>query len=167
VNSSSSFGVDRAARQKAALIMRRFLSGTITNDTFENEWPLSQDRAIVAVYTSLWCLYDDFKVHRLVGPHALHPDQQRACLRWLIFLDTDLPYEWPKAWAPGHNPSIRPSFFRGIFNRKPTMADRQAFVGNRNYAVWPFAHRRDYLRALRQPLRLSGGRFARLAPAVS
>jgi hypothetical protein len=154
-------------RKQAAIALRRFLAGKTANFLFEKEWPHSNDRAIEAIFSSLWCLYDDFKTHRLVGLHALHPDQRRACLRWLMFLDTDLPYEWPDAETPGHHPYVRNSVWPSLFARKPTLAARHAFIGSRTYAVWPFAQRRDYLRALRQPLRLSGGRFARLAPSLS
>ena len=57
--------IDAKARKEAAEVARHFASGHITNYDFENRLPSSKDPAIWAVEDTFWCLYDDFKEHKI------------------------------------------------------------------------------------------------------
>ncbi len=94
--------VERDARDRLALLLRRLATGRITNDEFEDALPWgSEDAAIWAVFREgAWCLYDDLDEHRLVGKHRLSRENRREVAKWILFLKSDKEYEWPRhrAW---------------------------------------------------------------------
>ncbi len=147
--------IDRTARDLAAQSLRGLISGRLTNDDFEDFFPISRDPAIEAVWSTAWCLYSDMRSYALNGAHALHPATRREALRWLLFLDSDLPYMWPERSHPGmadpRDVHKQVSFFGG-------RARARRFFSAGDYAVWPFVSRSDYKRALRHPRRLGGRR---------
>lgn len=48
-----------------------------------------------------WLLSSDMKEHRLVGRYSVGPGERREVLRWILFLDSDFEYRWPKISLPG------------------------------------------------------------------
>src|SRR5687768_10006252 len=84
------------SRRPAARLFREFAAGRLTNDEFEDAWPQSADPAIVEIFDTAWHLYDDLREHRLVGRDTLSPPTLAAVQRWIRFLETDLPYGWPR-----------------------------------------------------------------------
>jgi hypothetical protein len=88
--------IDRVGRSRLALQLRRLASGRLTNAEFDSvRLDSSQDEALVALGDAGWSLYDDSLVYRLRGRRALAPDTLEAVARCVLFLDSDLPYEWP------------------------------------------------------------------------
>lgn len=88
--------IDRTARDKAASLAQRFMCGEITNDDLIERWPdRSNDAAIRAVQDALWFLYDDRKTHR-VDLSEVTPEIWDEVSRCILFLRSDLPYEWPE-----------------------------------------------------------------------
>src|SRR5436190_16244886 len=92
--------VDRKARSRFAESIRALVAGQITNDEFEDlRLPTldTSDPAIVAIFDEgVWRLYSDLHEHRLRGKYALSRKNTSDVARWILFLRTDLPYEWPQ-----------------------------------------------------------------------
>ncbi len=153
--------VDLPARRNAAEIFRRFIGGQITNDHFLDRLPDTNDPAIGVVWDATWSFYCDFREHKLTARDRLHPDTRRACIRWLLFLDSDLPYQWPPIHQPHANPiegagSGMSAMIRRWVGKdeQPSQTDKFANAGH--YPVWPFISQKDYRAALRHPKRLNG-----------
>lgn len=90
--------VDREARDKLAELLRQFASGRVTNHEFEEQWYFptrSRDKGIAEVEHAIWCLYDDLREHRLTDDERMTPELRRQIATWILFLKTDLEYEWP------------------------------------------------------------------------
>ena len=147
--------IDRGARNKLAGALRALASGLITNDEFEDQrLPYSnEDPAIYEVYSNgAWSLYSDLQLYRLRGRHRLDDKTRSAVARWVLFLKTDLPYEWPIS-TPGHG------MFRLVANLLTVgFANRffvRKFQAHGDVSVWPFIRRSDYDAALATPVYLS------------
>ncbi|WP_299685815.1 hypothetical protein [uncultured Tateyamaria sp.] len=151
---------DRDARNKAALLLRRFAVGRITNDEFEDGAPTTADPAVAAIWDTAWVYYSDLREHRLRGPDRLHPDAKRAWVRWILFLDSDLPYRWPAIRHPGNDPEAGRrcdllAWLIGSLSRVSATPEQERFTNSGHYPVWPFSSVRDYKAALRNPKRLA------------
>ena len=144
--------IDRAKRDRLAEALRHLLSGRIDNLAFDDlDCPgtitESKDRALFAVFYSVWSHYDDFHSH----PLELTDGQRLDFKRCILFLHSDAEYEWPRLSL-----GIVDCFWR--------IADRitghhfawwpRRSIGDR--AVWPFFRRDDFDRALRCPRLLRG-----------
>jgi hypothetical protein len=82
---------ERERWQKAARLIRDFVAGKITNDEFEDGWPLGPgDPALNDVFNFVWRFYDDLSTHRFKGGDAAAAE----LLRCAAFLETDLQYIW-------------------------------------------------------------------------
>ena len=144
--------IDREARTKFAQAIRALVAGQITNDEFEDS-RLSRlntsDPAIAAIYQEgAWHLYSDLEEHRLRGKHAISRTDKSHVARWILFLKTDLPYEWPElrgkrffALGLGNLLTL------GLANRFYT----RWFKQQGDIDVWPFIRRQDYETALGRP----------------
>ncbi len=147
--------IDRAARDRFAELLRHLVSGQITNDQFEDPLPLkSEDAAVNAVFwNGAWLLYDDLKEYKLVGKYRLPKDTRRETARWILFLKSDLPYEWSRSlWLfrfPGYVVNLATLGVAGFI-----AARRLKRSGD--VEVWPFRRRSDYEVALRHPTYLVG-----------
>jgi hypothetical protein len=147
--------VDREARRNVAELLRHFVAGLITNDEFVNRCPRRcQDLAVRQILTEgAWFLYDDLHEHRLTGKWKLSAQQRSHVARWILFLEGDLPYEWPVvpvvirlALLPANLVTF------GLVGR---LVQRYASrVGPVD--VWPFRRRSDYESVLQQPPYLTG-----------
>src|SRR2546421_11038022 len=99
--------IDRAGRDALAVQLRRLASGRLTNAQFDGvRLDRAQDEALVAIGDAGWSLYDDFFVYRLRGRRALKPETLEAVARCVLFLDGNLPYEWPQ-----RRPSVKSILF--------------------------------------------------------
>jgi hypothetical protein len=140
--------VDRDERDRLALLLRRLLTGRITTDDFDCDRPDgSSDEGVDAISWAAWTnLYSDFFPIRLVGRRRLHGEKRQHVLRWILFLKSDVLYEWP-------NP---PSLFQRVasylarpFSRRETAFLRWTNSGD--FHVWPFLRQDDYERVLADP----------------
>jgi hypothetical protein len=96
VTPMGSIMVDRESRNKAARLIDDFLSGRITNFTFQNEFPRSKDKALHAINTRLWFAYSDLSEHRLDKTSHLNEYARATFNRCILFLGTDLEYNGPE-----------------------------------------------------------------------
>lgn len=139
--------IDRNSRRALREQLRHLAAGLVTNDAYEDSVPQhSPDRAIRQIHLEgAWYLYDDLRTHRLVGRDALDRQAKREVARWVLFLGTDLEYEWPVLSAPlrfaGALLSIVTLGLFGWVSRK---------LAGQDAALWPFRRQSDYEAALRQ-----------------
>jgi len=147
--------VDREARNKLAEAIRALASGLITNDEFEDKrLPCSnEDPAISAVFSKgAWFLYSDLEEYRLSGIHRLDENTKSVVARWVLFLKTDLPYQWPVS-------SLKQGLFRFIANFFTLGAANKSYASKYracgDIEVWPFLRRADYELALQNPVYLN------------
>jgi hypothetical protein len=157
--------IDRVARDQLSRNLRRLVSGRISNDQFEADIPATEDAAIVACADMAWLLYSDMKEHRLVGLNSIGPSERREVVRWILFLDSDFEYLWPKMRTAGLQPlrRVRPALTRWL--RWPdAISPKQAadFLASGDHNAWPFISRSAYKHALRNPRRLAGTPKSRL-----
>ena len=114
----------------------------------------SNDPAVHAVFIGgPWFLYHDLVRYRLSGAHRLSPAVRREAARWVLFLKSDLPYEWPveRRGVVGSLVWVAVNVLTlGSFARRA----QQRFAHSGEIAVWPFVRRSDYEAALKEPLYL-------------
>ena len=148
--------VDRPARNRLAEGIRHLAAGAITNVEFEDRLVLSSpDPAVRAVFFGgPWFLYHDVMRYKLRGAHRLDPAVRRHAARWVLFLKSDLPYEWPLkrrgilrsvAWFALN------LFTLGCLAR----LEHRSFTRHGAIQVWPFIRHEDYEAALLTPPYLS------------
>jgi len=147
--------VDRAARDQFVELIRHLAAGQISNDEFEDRVPRSQnDPAIGAVFwNGAWLLYDDLRQYKLVGKCRLPKEARREVARWVLFLESDLEYEWPRLLGvyrfPGYVLNVITLGAMGWMIR--TQLHRRG-----DASVWPFMRCSDYEAALAKPPYLAG-----------
>ncbi|OAF08129.1 hypothetical protein AYJ54_15415 [Bradyrhizobium centrolobii] len=162
--------INRPARDQLSRNLRRLIAGAITNHRFERSTPESEeDAAILAIADMSWLLYSDMKEHRLVGRYSIDPSWRREVLRWVLFLDNDFEYRWPRISLPGLSPMrrARPVVTRWLSGPNTISHERAAeFLAAGDYNAWPFISRSEYKHAVGHPRRLAGGQGASRRPAT-
>ena len=143
--------IDREKRDQAAALIRRFLDGSITSEKLDTSWPSSRtDRALDEVGSVVWLFYDDFKPRRMIGAQAASADEALLLHRYAAFLDSGLPYAWPRLdYRPWPAPDwlVRYSFgllepvIRRIRARNARLDAAVAAHGD--VSVWPFTKYAD------------------------
>jgi len=148
--------IDRKARDILAENYRHLITGQITNDEFEDRLKFSKDIAIDEIYyRGAWPLYDDLHEHKLTGEWAITEEGKPIAARFILFLKTDLEYEWARrTGAKAFLWVLLGVFTLGIVTiiRKITAATGEK--GDKD--VWPFYRRADYDAALEEPPYLRG-----------
>ena len=132
--------IDQTQRDAARRVLRSFIDGEITNDDFEAQFPRNaEDPAIPAIKANVWMLYSDLRQHKLTGKHAPNAEYRAILERCVLFLETNLEFEWPV-------PKISLSnIFTNLWSHakarlgKPTS---QPSEGDED--VWPFFRKQDY-----------------------
>ena len=149
--------IDRAGRDRLAECIHQLAAGVLTNRQFEDKGEFeSADDAIRAVFWGgPWLLYDDFRNYRLRGKYRLDPRVRKEAARWVLFLKTNLPYEWPVARV-GVLASIVWVFANLLTLGLVARRARRKFEQCGDIAVWPFLRHGDYEAALHHPPYLTG-----------
>jgi hypothetical protein len=147
--------VDREARTQLAELTRHLVGGRVTNDEFEDRLSLhSADPAVWEIFSSgAWFLYSDDREHRLTGKYRLSKDARREVARWILFLKTDLEYEWPRL---GRIRSLLLLLGNLLSVGLVSVAYRRYLRRVGDWDVWPFLRRSDYDLALKQPPYFTG-----------
>jgi hypothetical protein len=160
--------IDRPARDQLSRNIRLLVSGKISNDKFEDGIPETDDAAAMAFAGMTWLFHNDMHEHRLVGRYAVEASTRREVIRWVLFLDGDLQYRWPKMYLPGLHPlrRVRPALIRWLNWPNAISPEHAAvFLSAGDRLAWPFISRSEYKIALRNPRRLSGNRNRRPSEA--
>jgi hypothetical protein len=91
--------VDRASRDELARAVRRLVAGLVTNDAFaegqSDHLRRSPDLGVQAIRLAAAQLCEDRREESLEGPRALGKAGRRPVAEWVLFLKSDLEYEWP------------------------------------------------------------------------
>ena len=147
--------IDSPARTRLAEAIRALAAGLITNDQFESRVPVNpHDPALREVFFSgPWQLYSDLRTHKLIGPYRL-PDLARPEIaRWILFLKTDRPYQWPVESALEQMFRVALAFLTfGLATR----LWRRSVARVGDLSVWPFLTRPEFQAALAQHPYLRG-----------
>jgi len=147
--------IDRDARNELAEALRHLLSGQFTNDQFDEAAPIeSDDPVIKEVREQAWFLYSDLYEHKLTGRHTLSNSDRRITSQFILFLHSNLEYEWPRHPLNG---IIRLPIYILSFGLIPRYVDKK-WKASGDYDVWPFISREDYEKALKNPKLLRGSR---------
>ncbi len=91
--------IDGERRARLRKTLTQLVEGTITNDQFteaRQSWECA-DRAVRIIGQHFVKLCADEREYRLTGPDALDAGNAAIADRCLLFLQTDLEYEWPDA----------------------------------------------------------------------
>ena len=156
--------IDRARRDRMAELLRHFAAGLLTNDEIEDRlhpiisrpFDIRTDPALWAVRTRAWFLYDDTRCHRLRGKWELAPEARQEICRWIVFLYSNLEYEWPVRSfisIPAFLVNLLTLGMASLFLPKLM---RRHYESMGEWRLWPFIRRNDFERALRQPRLLRG-----------
>ncbi len=157
--------MDREARTGLVVSIRRLVAGLITNDEFEDNSPYSDiDPAIAGVsWKGAYYLYGDLREYRLIGEDRLPESARPEVAKWLLFLKSDLEYEWPPEPAPSTGQLI---FALGnlltlgllgfLFRQRQSQEEDVSGEVPGDKSVWPFFRESDYRAALNHPPYLSG-----------
>lgn len=152
--------IDLQARSRLAEASRWLVSGRITNYQYDDcvlydgGLLASSDPAIREIYSKgFWPTYDDLHQHRLAGRFRLSPQSRAAAARCVLFLKSDIPYDWPVL-------SRSTCFIFTVINLVTFgvagLACRRWAERDRDIAYWPFTSRAQFKEALQAPLYLSG-----------
>ena len=142
--------IDRTARDRVAEVARHYVAGISTNFAlddalFELE---SNDRCIGAIRRQLWLIYDDLREHRNYGQWTLTSEQREVITRIIMFLKTDIEYQWPA--VPGWYGTLRPILrLLTLGAASQALDERYAFQDNDN--VWPFHSQSEIQEARSDP----------------
>ena len=96
--SESGLVIDRASRDRLALLVRRLASAGLTTYEFLAEaWRLtdSPDPAILSIVDAADVFFCDLHGPRLTGRKALNRAERRSVARIVVFLRSSIPYAWP------------------------------------------------------------------------
>ena len=111
---------------------------------------MSHDEAVVAISEQAWLLYHDFPEYYLKGERRIPGQARPVIARWILFLHSDLPYEWPVRRLTGPGTLIRD--LRGwLTSGRSVQEERAKFEALGDYDVWPFFRREDFDRAKTEP----------------
>jgi hypothetical protein len=146
--------IDRQSRDGYAELLRHFAVGRLTNDQYEDAAEAylgSADLALRELWWVMWPTYDDLHEHRLTGKWKLPPEGRTTVARMVLFLHSDLPYEWPV--VPRLVALLLNVLTLGRWSRRHHASKRG---GHRD--VWPFFRAEDLARAVAHPRLLGGAR---------
>ena len=147
--------IDTDSRRNAAELIERFRDGEISNFEFADSWPRydGRDRALKAVETMLWRSYSDLDEHTLAEEgHELTSEVRDIFDRCILFLRSDLEYQWPEDNFIGIRGlgSFGRIFTLGLsvfLDRARERREKRRLVALRvvgENAVWPFFETEEY-----------------------
>lgn len=132
--------IDRHARDLAVVALREFMEGSISNREYERRFPKSKDDpGLRSIYTNVWFCYSDTSEHTLTGKHALSKENRAVLERCLLFLKSDLEFQWPPTKISLWYPLLRLIGLGRVVNRK---IEKEMGIGD--VGVWPFFKNAEY-----------------------
>ena len=87
---------------------------------------------------------------------------KRVVARWIVFLHTNEPYQWPNIAYPGVRPLHRSWIVRRLGLINLVTRAEQRFMNAGSFEVWPFISVQSYENARKRPKLLSGNSIERL-----
>lgn len=161
--------VDRAARDEFAELLRHFGAGLIKWQRFEDQAckiiDRTRDLGVMQVFwDGAFNLYSDVLwSYRLRGRNRLDKAGRRFVATMILFLHTDLPYEWPDEedwWLQRSGREGCLGWFARMCGCRlpgpPVMSEKLRDSMHIFQAVWPFRRFEDFDGARRHPELLAG-----------
>ena len=140
--------IDVSARAQAARLVHAFAAGEIDNDELEDRYPLgSRDPGVKAIWWQVWSLYSDFATQRVGRNLQLDAETRELIDRCGLFLQSTLPYGWPRLWFKGLLSDLQTVPLLGRLARR--RLERWDAAGDPS--VWPFLQRGDLEAARGRP----------------
>jgi len=165
---------DRQRRDRMAEELRHFAGGRTTNDEFEDRLHAilkertvglkEDDAALWAITSRSWFLYDDTRVHRLDGKRKLNREARKEIARWIVFLHSDLPYEWPMRNFISINSCLLNLLTLGLAQIVLAPLYRKRYGSMGEWSVWPFIRKNDLEQEKKRPRLLTGRSSRYLTP---
>lgn len=156
--------VDRIARDKFAELLRHFAAGNLTNDQYEDAAQLilknaqRKDRLLGAMFSRVWFLYDDTHEHRLRDKRRLTGESRRAVARWILFLHSDLEYEWPIKSFVSLSGCLLRICTLGLAGLVLNRINERRLRAMGSWDLWPFFREVDFDSTKKRPWLLGGAR---------
>ncbi|MDF2116046.1 hypothetical protein PY365_10705 [Roseiarcaceae bacterium H3SJ34-1] len=140
--------IDRAGRDKAAILVERYWTGQISSHELQSLWPDSRDRGIIAVGDYLWLFSEDFISRRprdtVIGK-ASAVSRMEACKN---FLRSNEEYAWPHLATPPWGSTTYPRWLvfascgllaiKGRFAEQRLHRYRSEMHAAGDGSAWPF-----------------------------
>jgi len=147
--------IDRLTRDCLAEGLRQFAAGRSWSEDFEQRCVLpsmkSQDPAAREIAWAAWCLYDDISDTRLIGRYRLSRENRRAIARWIMFLRSEMAYEWP-TYPRWRALVLLPLDLLTLGTTARIRHRKWRRTGE--FSVWPYRRWSDYRAAIRRPVYL-------------
>ena len=156
--------IDRPTRDHYAVLLRHFIAGQMTNFQYEDKFDNisitlgGADPAVLEIFQAMWYTYDDICQHTMTGDHAFRGPNRETAIRFILFLYSDVPYEWPTVKLSG---CLFNLLTLGLYGK---MKRRKSSRNSGDDTVWPFFRREDYESARKNPRLLNAHRQT---PAVA
>ena len=132
--------IDRQARDTAVSLLHDFMEGTISNYKYEDSFPKSKDDpALHAIHVQLWFYYSDVRQHKLVGKYTLSPEARALYERSVLFLRSDLEFQWPLPQLKLCYALLR---LLGLGRALERHEEKKTAVREKQF--WPFLKQDDY-----------------------
>ncbi len=144
--------VDVPARREMARVIRRFVSGKITVDQFEDysDSLYNGDQAVFEATTFAWLHYDDYRTERLIGEWKV--DDRRDWARLVLYLMVDQKPHRSNSWV--FPLSVGPLFLAAYVTMKLfpwTWLGKLLIEEVAKLWYWPFANPEDLALARQCP----------------
>lgn len=132
--------IDRHVRDIAAVAVRDFMEGSISNEEYERRYPRSKDDpALWEIYIQVWLFYSDIKKHKLTGKHELNEERRAFVERCILFLKSNAEFKWPRQ-------KFRPWYgilrLLGLGRTLKRREEQEMNIGDKE--VWPFLKKAEY-----------------------
>ena len=140
--------VDRESRIQAISVLKRLALGRSTSYDSENILmdlcATTSDPIIYALFKTVFEIGGDCD-ESLACVFSKGSKMRKRICRWILFLKTDLKYEWPKErLAPGIKDFYKPNWFDKLFGLDARiMLSNKTFMSRGDYQVWPFFRQSD------------------------
>ncbi len=148
--------IDRNARDLLAEQLRHFVAKRTTNFEFNDAAfdVQTNDAGVRAVREAAWLLYDDLHQHKLTEEWSIEGKERREVARWILFLKSDLEYEWPvMRWWRKLLRSMTTLLTLGV----GTCLWDKHYWRQGERGVWPFLRSVDLEAVEQKPPYLAGG----------
>ena len=128
--------VDRATSDNAVSALRKFAEGAISNREYERRFPKSKDDpALRSIYTNVWFCYSDTSEHTLTDKHALSKENNATLERCVLFLQSDLEFQWPPTKISLWYPLLRLIGLGPVVNRELDSASSECSLPRRLFQL--------------------------------
>src|SRR5947207_11921296 len=138
--------VEEGSRKHARALLKKVALGKMTNYECEDEFAdllsKSKDPVIFALFRTIRELSGDAE-EGLSKTFCRKGEMRKRLSRWILFLETNLEYEWPKErLAPGLRDFYRPNWFDKLLGIDART--NAAFCSQGEYHVWSFFREDDF-----------------------